>query len=108
MPLFYFSGPFESKFCNNNSNDLIDDGRGNNCSGHDRAREASISVNVVTAMPVNTKDTPELGNNVKPRYFVIVGSAFVIFPPKYAPPIFLAALESVYIAVNSPAPAIRR
>ena len=27
-PLFYFSGPFESKFCSNNSNDLID-----NCCG---------------------------------------------------------------------------
>ena len=27
-PLFYFSGPFESKFCSNNRNDLID-----NCCG---------------------------------------------------------------------------
>ena len=59
------------------------------------AREESTEVNVVTAIPVNTKDTPEWGNSVKPRYFVTAGSAFVSFPPKNAPPIFPAALERI-------------
>lgn len=59
------------------------------------ARDASIAFSVVTGMPVNTRDTPECGNKVNPRYFVTVGSAFVIFPPKYAPPIFPAALDRI-------------
>lgn len=59
------------------------------------AGEESIEVNVVTAIPVNTKDTPEWGNNVNPRYFLTVGSAFVTFPPQKAPPIFPAALERI-------------
>ena len=55
----------------------------------------STTVKVETAMPVNTKDTPEWDNNVNPRYFVTEASAFVIFPPKYAPPIFPMALEKI-------------
>ncbi len=57
------------------------------------AREVSIAAKVETAIPVNTKDTPEWGSYVNPRYFVTEGSAFVILPPQYAPPIFPAALE---------------
>ena len=59
------------------------------------ARDASIAVSIVTAMPVNTRDTPECGNKVNLRYFVTVGYTFVIFTPKYAPPIFPAALDRI-------------
>ena len=33
------------------------------------ARAVSVTVKVETAIPVNTRDTPEWGNNVNPRYF---------------------------------------
>lgn len=59
------------------------------------AREASIDVNVVTAIPVNTKDTPECGSNVNPRYFVTVEGALVNLPPIYAPPILPTALDNI-------------
>ena len=72
------------------------------------ASEGSMEFSVVTAIPVNTKDTPECGSNVNPRYLVTVGYAFVSLPPRYAPPILPTALEMIYIAVKIPAPAIRR
>lgn len=36
---------------------------------------------MITAIPVNTSDTPEWGSRVNPRYLVTVGGAFVILPP---------------------------
>ena len=59
------------------------------------ARAVSVTVKVETAIPVNTRDIPEWGNNVNPRYFVTAVSAFVILPPKYEPPIFPIALEKM-------------
>ena len=35
-----------------------------------------------TAIPVNTKETPECGNNVNPKYFFTVTGALVIEEPK--------------------------
>ena len=59
------------------------------------ASDGSIEVSVVTAIPVKTRDTPECGSNVKPRYLVTEEQAFVIFPPKYAPPILPIALDII-------------
>ena len=59
------------------------------------ANDGSIKVIVLTAIPVNTNDTPESGSQVKPKYFVTFGSAFVHFPPKYAPPIFPIARDKI-------------
>ena len=35
-----------------------------------------------TAMPVKTRDTPEWGSRVKPRYFFTVSGAWVMEAPK--------------------------
>lgn len=59
------------------------------------AREGAIDESVVIAIPVNTRETPECGSNVKPRYFVTEGSALVNLPPIYAPPIFPTALDKI-------------
>ena len=59
------------------------------------AYEGAKDDKVVTAIPVKTNDTPECGNNVKPRYLVTVGTALVSLPPRYAPPILPMALEKI-------------
>ena len=38
-----------------------------------------------TAIPVKTKETPEWGSNVNPKYFLTVSGDLVILAPKYAP-----------------------
>ena len=38
-----------------------------------------------TAIPVNTRETPEWGSSVKPKYFFTVSGAWVTAAPKYAP-----------------------
>ena len=58
-------------------------------------RAGSMPFNVVTAIPVNTRETHECGNSVNPRYRVTVGSAFVSFPPRNAPPIFPPARDKM-------------
>ena len=45
----------------------------------------SITLSDAAAIPVNTSETPECGKSVKPRNFVTVGGALVIFPPINAP-----------------------
>ena len=59
------------------------------------ASSGSIALNAFTAIPVKTSDTPECGSNVNPRYFVTVGSAFVILPPRYELPIFPIARDTI-------------
>ena len=59
------------------------------------AKEGSIEVSVVTAIPVKTSDTPECGNSVKPRYLVTSVQAPVNFPPIYAPPVLPMALDTI-------------
>ena len=59
------------------------------------ASDGSKPFKADTAIPVKTRETPECGRRVNPRYFVTAGSACVIFPPRKAPPIFPAARESI-------------
>ena len=54
-----FSCPFEGIFCYDNSDYFIYDRRATIVPDTMEAREGSIAVKVVTAIPVNTKDTPE-------------------------------------------------
>ena len=48
-----------------------------------------------TAMPVNTRDTPECGSRVKPRYLRTVSGAWVTAAPKYAPPYLPTARATI-------------
>ena len=46
-----------------------------------------------TVIPVKTRETPEWGNRVRPRYFLTVLGEWVIQEPKYAPKYLPAARE---------------
>ena len=46
------------------------------------ASDGSIAVKEVAAIPVNTRETPEWGKRVSPRYWFTVGGDFVITPPR--------------------------
>ena len=48
-----------------------------------------------TAIPVKTRDTPECGNNVKPKYFLTVSGHLVIVAPNLAPKYFPKALVKI-------------
>lgn len=64
------------------------------------ALSESAVVNVFKTIPANTKETPEWGNKVSPRYLTTVEGAFMIFEPSSAPPIFPMARERIYANVN--------
>ena len=57
------------------------------------ASDGSIAVKEVAAIPVNTRETPEWGKRVSPRYFFTVGGDFVITPPRSAPPVRTGGAE---------------
>ena len=46
-------------------------------------------------IPVNTRDTPECGSSVSPRYFLTVTGMPVIFAPVLAPKYFPKALAAM-------------
>lgn len=60
---FYLARPFEREFCDDDGDDLVDDRRRDDSPDIKAATDASVSESVLTAMPVNTRDTPEWGNN---------------------------------------------
>lgn len=72
------------------------------------AEAGSKTLKVVLAMPVKTSETPEWGNSVSPKYFFTVFGKPVFFAPKKAPVYLPIALDIIYIAVNIPAPKIKR
>ena len=49
------------------------------------AHSGAGTLNTDTAIPVNTRETPEWGSSVKPKYFFTVSGAWVTAAPKYAP-----------------------
>ena len=77
-----FAGPFKAFFRCDDSDDLIDHSRRRNGSLYDFGTSGAGAFKTETAMPVNTREPPEWGRRIRPRYFLTVLGDFVMLAPK--------------------------